>query len=373
MRYLPLGKGQTRIPVIGQGCGGGTLRDDGELEARASALRLGIDCGMTLLDTAEAYHEGRSERAVAKATAGQRDKVFIATKVSPNHLDSRNLHLAAEASLRRLNTDYIDLYQIHWSNPRIPIQETMAAMTALVDAGKVRHVGVCNFSAKELREAQAAFHPLELVTLQAEYNLFDRSAEQGLLPHWLQPNRAFLAYSPLEQGSITGSGGTRSKLDEIAERYNATASQIALAWLITHRGVIPIPKAAQPDHIRRNASAADLEVTQSDLARIDATFSPRPLSVPVDAIRVATDGLDNRAVYQTLDEALENQLGMVPSPKELADDIRSGEFLKPVRVRPARKPDGKHLYDLIEGRLRYWAWVIAFNGERPIDVLLRDA
>jgi aryl-alcohol dehydrogenase-like predicted oxidoreductase len=372
MRHLPLDHLQKPVPAIGQGCGGGILRDAEDVARRADALRQGIDCGLTLLDTAEAYHDGRSEEAVGRAAKGQRENVFIASKVSPDHLRPGDLVAAAERSLRRLQTDYLDLYQIHWSNPKLPIADTMAALAGLVAAGKVRHVGVCNFSAKEIAAAEAAFRPLRLFSLQAEYNLFDRSAEESLFPHWQAPGRIFLAYSPLEQGSLAGGEAQRIKLQAIAARSGATPAQLALAWIVSHPGVVAIPKASSPEHIRENADAAKLELSAEDRTLIGDTLACRPRSVPVNRIRVVLDGQENRPAYRTVSEALANGLGLVPSPRELAEDILGGEFLKPVRVRPSQDRSGNHDYELIEGRLRYWAWVIAYKGERPINVLVRE-
>jgi aryl-alcohol dehydrogenase-like predicted oxidoreductase len=372
MQYTSLGPNRISVPRIGQGGGGGEIRDAQELKKRADALRFGLDCGMTLLDTAEAYHQGRSEIAVGQAVQGRRAQAFIATKVSPEHLHRADLLRAAEASLQRLQTDYLDLYQVHWSNSQIPLEETLAALAELVASGKVRQIGLCNFSRKEIRAAQAAFAPREIVALQAEYNLFDRSAETSLFPSWQAPGRIFLAYSPLEQGSLAGSESRRRKLEALAARYAATPAQLALAWIISHPGIVAIPKASRREHILENASAADLPLSEADIQAIDETFASHPLTVPVDRIRVALDGLGNRAVYQTVEEARANRLGLAPSPCELAEDIRTGEFLKPVRVRPARGGSGTFEFDLIEGRLRYWAWVIAFDGQRPIDVLLRE-
>jgi aryl-alcohol dehydrogenase-like predicted oxidoreductase len=372
MRHLTLESVQKPVPAIGQGCGGGIMRDSADVARRAEALREGIDRGLTLLDTAEAYHGGLSEQAVGQAAKGQRDRVFIASKVSPEHLRPSDLIAAAERSLRRLQTDYLDLYQIHWSNPKVPIAETMGALAGLMAAGKVRQVGVCNFSAKEIAAAAAAFRPLRLFSLQAEYNLFDRSAEESLFPHWQAPGRIFLAYSPLEQGSLAGGEAQRLKLQAVAARYRATAAQLALAWIVSHPGVVAIPKASRPEHIRENAGAADLLLSEADRKLIGETLACRPRAVPVNRIRVVLDGQENRPAYRSVAEALANGLGLVPSPRELAEDILGGEFLKPVRVRPAQDGSGGHDYDLIEGRLRYWAWVIAFNGERPINVLVRE-
>jgi aryl-alcohol dehydrogenase-like predicted oxidoreductase len=361
-----------KIPVLGQGCGGGQIHNAEELARRVDSLVHGIECGLSFLDTAEAYHDGASEIAVGRAIQGRRDKVFLATKVSPHHLTAAEVIRAAERSLERLGTNHIDLYQIHWSNPQVPIEETLTAIQQLIDSGKVRAVGVCNFSNKEIRAALSVRGVDPIVSVQSEYNLFDRSVERSLWPTWLtEPNRTFIAYSPLEQGSLAGSEEARGALQKIADRHGATPAQVALAWIISHPGVSAIPRSTSKNHIEENARALEVQLSRLDIDEINANFSPTPLTVPVDRIRVVTDGLDNRAVYQTKEQALRNELKMTPSPAELASDISGGEFLKPVRVRPTTDTSGRYDYDLIEGRLRYWAWTIAFDSKRPIHVLVR--
>lgn len=353
------------------GIGGYLSRDSQQDANQLRALRLGIELGMTFLDTAEVYGNGHSEELVGKAVEGIRGSAFIATKFSPEHNGYEDVLKSAEASLRRLKTDYIDLYQVHWTNPRIPLSKTLQAMEYLLREGKVRYVGVCNLSLKELKEAQSAMSESEIVSLQLEYNLFDRTAENNILPYCENGGMTTIAYSPLDQGKIAGGDKRIKILQRIAHKYNRTPAQIALNWLVSHPSVVVIPKATNPDHVRENAASADFELSNADFTEISDTFAQECIYVPVDRIRVVVGGQGNRQVYQTVTEAIENRLGLVPSPADLAEDIREGEVLKPVRVTKSSDKMGRYDYDLIEGRIRYWAWVIA-HGEKSIPVYIRD-
>ena len=375
MKHKKLGKKDVRIPAIGQGSmgiGGYLSRDSLQDGNQIEALRLGIELGMTFVDTAEAYGSGHTEELVGKAIEGIRNKVFIATKFSPEHNSYDDVLKSAEGSLRRLNTDYIDLYQVHWPNPKIPIAETMRAMERLVKEGKTRYVGVSNFSLKELKEGQAAISEEEIVSLQVEYNLFDRTIENNVLPYCESESIITIASSPLDQGQIASGDKRVRVLQMIANKCDRTMAQVALNWLVSHPSVIAIPKATNPDHIRENASAVDFRLSDEDFREISNIFAQQCVYVPVDRIRVIVGGQGNRKVYQSVEEAIENKLEFVPSPVDLAQDIRGKEVLKPVRVIRSTDKTGKYDYDLIEGRIRYWAWVIAHDGKVPIPAYIRD-
>ncbi|MBW7990146.1 MAG: aldo/keto reductase [Planctomycetes bacterium] len=347
------------------GIGGYLSKDSHQDDNQVKALRLGFELGMTFIDTAEVYGNGHSEELVGRAIEGIRDKVFIASKVSPEHLFYDDLLLSAEKSLRKLKTDYIDLYQVHWPNPKVPIDETMRAMEQLVRNGKVRYVGMSNFSLRQFKAAQAVLSENEIVSVQVEYNLFDRNIENSILPYCESESIITIAYSPLDQGQIAGDYKKTKALEMIANRYNRTVAQVALNWLISHPSVIAIPKATNPIHIRDNASAADFELSDEDFEEISRVFTQKYIYAPTDRIRVI---VGNRQVYQTVDEALENKLSFVPSPLDLAQDIRKDEILKPIKVTQSTDESGKYDYDLIEGRIRYWAWVIAHQGKKTIPV-----
>jgi len=375
MKYKELGSKYAKIPAIGQGCmgiGGYLSRDSQQDDNHVRALRFGIELGMTFIDTAEVYGDGHSEELVGRAVKGIRDDVLIATKFSPEHNSYEDLLKSAEESLRRLRTDYIDLYQVHWPNPKIPMSDTMRAIEQLLKEGKIRYIGVSNFSLKELKEAQAVISEHTITSVQVEYNLFDRSIEDSILPFCESEGITIIAFSPLDQGRIANGDKRTKVLQTIANKYNKTMAQVALNWLVSHPSVIAIPKATDLKHVQENALSADFELSDEDFEKISETFAQEYVFVPTDRIRVIIGGQGNRQVYQTIEEAIENKLGFVPSPADLAQSIGKGEALKPVRVVRSTSTAGKYDYDLIEGRIRYWAWIIAHNGEKPIPVLIRD-
>jgi diketogulonate reductase-like aldo/keto reductase len=232
--------------------------------AKVEAIGSGLDAGITLIDTAEIY---KSEPLVAKAIAERkRDDVFLATKVWPNHLRRDDLRRAFHRSLARLGTSYIDLYQVHWPNPRVPIQETMSAMEELVREGKLNYIGVSNFTLEQIKEAQAALPRSELSSVQLEYSLMNRKAEVDVLPYCNKEKIALLAYYPLGHGKLLSD----PRLD--SDWNGRTKAQVALQWLAGRPNVFPIPRASQAEHVRENAKAGDMELTETERMELDSRF-----------------------------------------------------------------------------------------------------
>lgn len=355
-----------KLPAIGQGMG-----DYSWDESHIDVLRTGIDLGMNFIDTAESYDRGRSEEIIGKAIKGIREKVIIGTKIAPKHHSEKDVLKAAEGSLRRLQTDYIDLYQIHWPNPTFPLKDTVAALERLVKEEKVRFIGVGNFYLRELQEARFALQSEIMVSLQTEYNLFDRMIEDGILPYCKRNNILIIAYSPLDQGRITDGKERKNLLEKIAKKHGKTPAQIALRWLISKPPVVVIPKAKNLKHLRENASSADFNLEKDEIDEIDKVFKRQIVRVLPDRIRISTQGQGNKRVYQTIEEALENKLCFVPSPVELSKSLVKDEVIKPVRLIRTLDKTGRYDYDLVEGRVRYWAWVIAY-GNMPIPAYIRE-
>jgi diketogulonate reductase-like aldo/keto reductase len=261
-------RGGIRIPAIGQGTWAmGESRDARRTEV--AALRLGLDLGMTLIDTAEMYADGRAEEVVAEAIAGRRDEAFIVTKVLPQNASARGTLAAAERSLARLKTGRIDLYLLHWEGPH-PLGETLEAFEQLRAAGKIRSFGVSNFDVDLLQSACA--HPAgrQIAANQVLYNLSRRGPEWRLLDECARLGMLVMAYSPLEQGRL----GATPELSEVARRHGATPAQVALAWTIHRAGIVAIPKAVVAQHVRENAAAAELQLTPTDLALLDRRYPP---------------------------------------------------------------------------------------------------
>jgi diketogulonate reductase-like aldo/keto reductase len=277
MEFKELGKSGTKIPVLGLGTwgiGGLSSRHFGGDDDDVRALKLGFDLDMRFIDTAEVYGGGHSEEVVAKAVKSQRESVFIATKVSPENLRYDDVIRSCQSSLKRLETSFIDLYQVHWPNTSIPITETMKAMEHLVAEGKIRHIGVSNFSVQQTREAQEALSKSTLASNQVEHSLVDRSIEGDLLPYAEKEHITVIAYSPIARGQISkgGRGERWQVLDEIASKYSKTRTQVALNWLIAKKPVVAIPKAASLNHVRENAGAAGWQMSQADQEALNQAF-----------------------------------------------------------------------------------------------------
>lgn len=237
--------------------------------AEARALRAGIDRGLTLIDTAEMYGEGGAEDVVAQATAGIRDQVFIVSKVYPHNASRTGVAAACERSLKRLKTDRIDLYLLHWRGSH-PLAETVAAFEQLKAAGKIRHWGVSNFDTDDMDEVRSSSAGGTCVANQVLYHLGARGIDFDLIADCAAHKEVVMAYSPLGQGSILRSAA----LAEVAKRHGVTPAAVAIAWTMRHPNVISIPKAATLRHVEENAAAADLVLEPADLASLDKAFPP---------------------------------------------------------------------------------------------------
>lgn len=256
------------VPVLGQGTwkmGERRERFAGEV----AALRLGIELGMTLIDTAEMYASGGAEEVVAEAIAGRRDEVFLVSKVLPSNARRAATIRACEASLKRLGTDRIDLYLLHWRED-VPLAETVDAFETLKASGKIGDWGVSNFDVGDLEELMALDKGTAVAANQVLYHPGSRGIDFDLLPWQRRHGIPVMAYSPLGEGELADD----PRLRAVAERHGATAAQVALAWTLRGDGVISIPKASQEAHVRANRAAADIRLTEQDLADIDAAFPP---------------------------------------------------------------------------------------------------
>jgi diketogulonate reductase-like aldo/keto reductase len=271
---LPSGEA---VPVLGQGTWGMGERPRRRADEIA-ALRTGLDLGMTLIDTAEMYGEGAAEQLVGEAIAGRRDDVFLVSKVLPENATLNGTIAACECSLRRLGTDRLDLYLLHWRG-QVPLSETLEAFARLSRAGKIRYWGVSNFDVSDLEELTRIPGGDAVATDQVLYNLTRRGIEYDLLPWCVEHQVPIMAYSPIEQGRLLG----HAAIKRIASRHGVTAAQVALAWVLRQASVIAIPKASTEAHVRENRAALDLPLADEELAELDRAFpppaGPRPLEM----------------------------------------------------------------------------------------------
>ena len=276
-RRVTLPDGET-VPALGQGTWK-MAEDRTRRPQEIAALRLGIELGMTLVDTAEMYGEGRTEELVGEAITSLRNRVFLVSKVYPYNASRKGVAEACARSLRRLRTDRLDLYLLHWPGS-IPVAETVEGFEALKRAGKIRHWGVSNFDTGEMEELMRVASGEACVVNQILYNLSRRGPEHDLMP-WLAGRRIpVMAYSPIEQGRLRTAGA----LAEVAKKHGATPYQVALAWVLRRPDVIAIPKAAGPEHVRQNRAALDLALDADDLSALDAAYPPPKRRKPLEMI-----------------------------------------------------------------------------------------
>jgi aryl-alcohol dehydrogenase-like predicted oxidoreductase len=322
MQYKELGKSGIKVSAIGLGAWQWGRREWGWGRTYGKkdvmeAFQKAIDLGINFIDTAELYGRGRSEELVGEAIRGHREDVVIATKVWPLNLSYGQVLRAAERSRRRLGVDVIDLYQIHWPNPIIPMRSTMKAMKKLVQDGRVRCVGVSNFNLKRMRNAKEALAPLELASNQVKYNLLQRGPEVEVLPYAQKERISIIAYSPLAQGLLSGKYDINTRpssfiqkvnyrfstqnlrrlvqfnrtITEVAQAHSKTPSQVSLNWLIEKNSVIAIPGTKNADHVASSAGAADWKLTTTDIEKLEnaaGELSFSRLSAIPNLLRITT-------------------------------------------------------------------------------------
>ena len=275
MRTVRLPGGR-EVPALGQGSWWMGEKPENSIP-EANALRLGIDLGLTLIDTAEMYADGGAERVVGQAIAGRRDRVFLVSKVYPHNASRAGVAQACEASLQRLGTDRIDLYLLHWRGS-VPLAETVSGFERLHRDGKIGAWGVSNFDSDDLTELALVPGGGACAANQVLYNPQHRGIEFDLLPWCAARGMAVMAYSPVGQGRSLMQA---TSLAAVAARHDATVAQIAIAWGLRQPGLLSIPKAANPAHVRQNAAAAEIALTATDLAEIDAEFPPPTRKLPL--------------------------------------------------------------------------------------------
>lgn len=361
LRQLP-GTGAA-ISSIGQGAtrlGTRTRHDRSAVDARIAALRHGIARGLSYVDTAPLYGGGFSEEVVGEALAGIRKRCFLATKVYLDDASDRHsVRRSIRESMRRLATDYLDLVQIHWPNPLARQEEALADLEGAVADGEVRHIGVSNYCAREIREADAFLSKNRIATNQYEFNLLNRSILED--HRSLDREVMLIAYSPLNQGRLTANARQAAVVREIALERGVTAAQVVLAAVMADGRCVAVVRASSISHVDDAAGALDLTLSSGELDRIRAESPVGPVFIPPDEIELI--GTREMVPYRSFEEVRENRLQLVPSPFALAERLRKGALPMPLRVH--RRLDGRYIvdeYDPMDQVKKYWAWVIARPG-----------
>jgi len=271
------------VPIIGQGTW--MIDGDPETESRAiQTLRLGLDLGMSHIDTAEMYGEGHVEELVGKAIAGRRDEIFLVSKVLPANASYDGTLKACERSLKRLKTDWLDLYLLHWRGS-YPLSETMRAMEKLVAEGLVKYIGVSNFDVEDLMEAEQVLQTEQIACNQVVYNLRDRGIERRLLPYCSKKRIAVVGYAPFGHGNFPSPSSREGKLlIEIGRRHNRTPKQVALNYLTRHPSTFTIPKTTRSEKVKENSGGVGWQLTEDETNEIDRAFPVPPPGTPLGVI-----------------------------------------------------------------------------------------
>ncbi len=271
------------VPIIGQGTW--MIDGDSEVESRAlQTLRLGLDLGMNHIDTAEMYGEGHVEELVGEAIAGRRDEIFLVSKVLPSNASYDGTLKACERSLKRLKTDWLDLYLLHWRGS-YPLSETMRAMEKLVAEGLVKYIGVSNFDVEDLVEAEQVLQTEQIACNQVLYNLRDRGIEPRLLPYCSKKRIAVVGYAPFGHGNFPSPSSREGKLlIEIGRRHNRTPKQVALTYLTRHPSTFTIPKTTILERVKENSGGVGWQLTENEVNMIDRAFPVPPPGTPLGVI-----------------------------------------------------------------------------------------
>lgn len=271
------------VPIIGQGTW--MIDGDSEVESRAlQTLRLGLDLGMNHIDTAEMYGEGHVEELVGEAIAGRRDEIFLVSKVLPSNASYDGTLKACEKSLKRLKTDWLDLYLLHWRGS-YPLSETMRAMEKLVAEGLVKYIGVSNFDVEDLVEAEQVLQTEQIACNQVLYNLRDRGIEPRLLPYCSKKRIAVVGYAPFGHGNFPSPSSREGKLlIEIGRRHNRTPKQVALTYLTRHPSTFTIPKTTRLERVKENSGGVGWQLTEDEVNMIDRAFPVPPPGTPLGVI-----------------------------------------------------------------------------------------
>jgi diketogulonate reductase-like aldo/keto reductase len=373
MIYKYLGNTTEKISAIGQGtigAGAAEKATSEKIELKKRVILSGIEQGINYLDTGEDYEGGHAETILGQIIGKIRDKVFISSKFKPENNGFEKVIKAAEKSLKRIKTDYIDLYQMQWPNINVPLSETLDAMMTLVRQGKVRYVGVCNLTCSQLEIAKKHCGD-KLVSIQTEYNMLNRSIESDILPFCKSNGMTLIAYSPLCRARLQFYGDQKDLLASLSKKYSASIAQIILNWIVSHESIVALTQTMNLDHVKENADATKILLEQKDAEEMSRRLIREPVFVSTEKIRILNQDADEtHQIYLTLEDALSNRLNINPSPENIADELRQGGMLKPVELKATNDRTGRYAYDLTHGRMRYWAWVIAYGRDESIPAYI---
>ncbi len=374
-KKIKISKTNIEVYPIGQGTLFGRILDKSKIsdivKRKISILEYGIELGMNYLDTGEDYEGGLSEELLSKIINNKRDKVVVGSKFIPSNNSYNDVIFACESSLKRLKTDYIDIYMTHWPNPNIPIEETIAALSYLVEQGKIRCFGVGNFNITQLSEAIKYDNINKFSVLQTEYDLFNRQAEEEIFDFNKINNITTLSYKSLGKDLYTDT--EKKLLDDLSKKYKKSIRSIVLNWITSHQNTLALTSSMQETHTLENYTSLSFNLTSEDISLINNTFQRSTIKISPNKIKVNDFDESDAAhkIYTTIEEAISNKLNIQPSAVEISEEIKKdGKLLRPIELKKNPDLNSEYPYLLVRGRMRYWGWVIAYGYEKEIDCKL---
>jgi diketogulonate reductase-like aldo/keto reductase len=341
------------------------------ISKKIEVLNYGIELGMNFIDTGEDYEGGISEELLSEVLKNKRAEVIVGSKFKPANNSYKNVMNSVEESLKRMKTDYIDIYQIQWPNPIIPIQETISALSKLVEQGKIRYFGVGNFLKDQLQEALSFDELNKLCVLQTEYDLFNRQIEESLLDFNLKNNITTIAYMSL--GKNLYSDEEKLLLNNLSHKYKQSIRSLVLNWITSHKNVLLLTSSMSKKNTLENFNSLNIRLEKSDIDKINNKFKRSTIHILPSEIKVIDFDESDTAhqIYTTVDQALKNKLKIKPSAAEIADEIKlEGKLLRPVELKKNPDKSSDKPYLLVRGRMRFWGWVIAFGYNKAIECKL---
>jgi diketogulonate reductase-like aldo/keto reductase len=365
LNVYPIGQGT----LFGRSLEGSTRID--LIKKKIEVLKYGIEIGMNFIDTGEDYEGGTSEELLSEVVKYNRDKIIIGSKFKPSNNGYENVIQSLESSLKRIKTDYIDIYQIQWPNPNIPIEDTLSALNKLIEQGKIRYIGVGNFAINQLKEALSFDEFNKLCVLQTEYDLFNRSIEDGILDFNYLKGITTIAY--MSFGKNLFSNDEKRFLENLSEKYSKSIRSIVLNWIVSHKNVLLLTSSMSKKNTYENFCSLDFSIEKKDIDLINQKFIRETLKILPSKIKVIDFDESDTAhqIYTTVEQAISNNLGIKPSASELAEEIKkTGKLLRPIELKHNPDKSSNKPYILVRGRMRFWGWIIAYGDDLEIECKL---
>ena len=365
-----IGNSNLKICPVGQGTLFGRSSrkiDDETISNKIKVLEYGLDLGMNFIDTGEDYEKGLSEKLLNKVIKNKRQKAIIGSKFKPSNNSYKGVLNSIEGTLKRIGTDYIDLYQIQWPNPNIELEETFKAFEKLVEQGKILYYGVGNFDLLKIKEAIRIDKLKKFISIQTEYDLFNRHLENDL-KFLEQNNLSVIAYMSL--GKETFNTEEKKLLSSLSEKYKKSVRSIVLNWIISHKNVSILTSSTSLEHTKENFLSSSFELDKKDINDIDLLFRRNVEKIdPKDIEVLDYDESDNaHLIYTNLEDALNNRHGIKPNAEEIALEIKTtGKLLRPIELKLNDNKDSNKPYVLVRGRMRFWGWIVAYGYDKKIE------